>query len=64
MKLAVIGVIHLGCSDYTDKRISDFSEKFVEAVTLALGYDISDDQNVIEQKKMYETGRNGSILCY
>lgn len=39
MKIAVIGDVHLGCSDYTDKRISDFSNKFVEAIGLALKHD-------------------------
>jgi DNA repair exonuclease SbcCD nuclease subunit len=36
MKIAVVGDVHLGCSDYTDKRVSDFSHKFVEAIDLAV----------------------------
>ena len=39
MKLAVIGDLHLGCTDYTDKRTSDFSDKFVAAVRLAMEHD-------------------------
>jgi DNA repair exonuclease SbcCD nuclease subunit len=39
MKLAVIGDLHLGCSDYTDKRTSDFFDKFVTAVRLAMEHD-------------------------
>jgi DNA repair exonuclease SbcCD nuclease subunit len=36
MRIAVIGDVHLGCSDYTEKRISDYANKFVEAIDLAL----------------------------
>src|SRR5438034_4261989 len=39
MKIAVVGDVHLGCSGYTDKRVSDFSHKFVEAIDLALEHD-------------------------
>jgi DNA repair exonuclease SbcCD nuclease subunit len=39
MKIAVIGDAHLGCSDYTDKRASDYANKFVEAIQLALQND-------------------------
>lgn len=39
MEIAVVGDVHLGCSDYTDKRISDFSNKFIEAIDVALKHD-------------------------
>lgn len=39
MKIALVGDVHLGCSDYTDKRVSDFSNKFVEAIELSLKRD-------------------------
>ena len=39
MKIAVIGDVHLGCSDYSDKRVSDFTAKFIEAMESALIHD-------------------------
>jgi predicted phosphodiesterase len=36
MKVAVIGDPHLGCTNYTDKRISDFSKQFNLAIDEAL----------------------------
>ena len=39
MKIAALGDVHLGCADYTDRRVSDFSKKFVEAIALALSHD-------------------------
>lgn len=32
MKIAVIGDLHLGCTDFSEKRASDFSNKFIEAL--------------------------------
>lgn len=36
MKIAVIGDPHLGCTTYTDKRISDFSKQFNRSIDEAL----------------------------
>ena len=36
MKLAVIGNLHIGCNDYSEKRSSDFSHKFNEAMDIAI----------------------------
>jgi DNA repair exonuclease SbcCD nuclease subunit len=36
MKIAIIGDPHLGCSTYTDKRASDFSHQFNEAIRISL----------------------------
>ncbi|MEM0143277.1 MAG: metallophosphoesterase [Candidatus Parvarchaeum sp.] len=36
MKIAVMGDLHIGCNDYSEKRASDFSHKFNEAIDLAL----------------------------
>jgi DNA repair exonuclease SbcCD nuclease subunit len=36
MKIAVIGDPHLGCSTYTDKRVSDFSKQFNLSIDEAL----------------------------
>lgn len=36
MKLAILGDPHIGCTKYTLKRRSDFSQQFVEAVNTAL----------------------------
>jgi DNA repair exonuclease SbcCD nuclease subunit len=36
MKIAVIGDPHLGCTTYTDKRISDFSKQFNLSIDVAL----------------------------
>jgi len=35
MKIAAIGDLHIGCTDYTDKRTSDFSNKFMEALDIS-----------------------------
>lgn len=40
MKIGVIGDVHLGCSDYTDRRTSDFANKFIEAIEVALQKDV------------------------
>lgn len=40
MKIAVVGDVHLGCSDYSDKRMPDFSQRFVEAMEVALERDV------------------------
>ena len=36
MKLAVIGDLHIGCNDYSEKRSSDFSHKFNETMNIAI----------------------------
>ena len=36
MKIAVMGDLHIGCNDYSEKRASDFSHKFNEAIDIAL----------------------------
>src|SRR2546428_4247994 len=35
MKVAVIGDVHLGCTKYTNKRVSDFAKQFNLAVKVA-----------------------------
>src|SRR5271157_5637526 len=40
MRIAVIGDTHIGCSDYSEKRTSDFSVKFVEVMENVMKNDI------------------------
>ena len=41
MKLAVIGNLHIGCNDYSEKRSSDFSHKFNEAMDIAIKKEVN-----------------------
>jgi DNA repair exonuclease SbcCD nuclease subunit len=36
LRIAVIGDVHLGCTRYTDKRVSDFAKQFNAAIEAAL----------------------------
>src|SRR5207247_468399 len=38
--MAVIGDVHLGCRQYTEKRVADFSKQFVSAMEGAISRDV------------------------